>query len=63
MIFFDGGHALALGGERDLGNPFEPPYAPLGDTQLPLGDQERGLGGVALDLPVTVSLLPPSRWQ
>ena len=57
MIFLDRGHALALGGERDLCNPFEPPYAPLGDAQLSLGDQKGSLGRVALDLPVTVSLL------
>jgi hypothetical protein len=57
MIFLNGGHALAFGGERDLCNPFEPPDAALGDAQLPLSDQKGSLGRVALDLPVTVSLL------
>jgi hypothetical protein len=57
MIFLDGKHPLTFRGERNLSDPFEPLDAVLGDAELPLRDQKRSLGGVALDPPLTVPLL------
>ena len=50
-------HQLALGGERHLADALEPRAARLGQPlDLRLGDQERRLGGVALDRPLAALL-------
>ena len=54
VVAFERRHQLALGRERDFADALEAPLAALGDramTQLALGHQESGFGGVAVDLP------------
>ncbi len=56
VVAFQARHQLPLRSERDLTHPPEPALPLDGEPHLGLGDQEGGLGGIALDGPPSPGL-------